>query len=247
MASFENENQNFFAGFQEWDWLKVTYIIFHVLLTFIVPTLLYSICWYERYSPDLQYRMLSNILLSHTCWIGIFRSFFARIPAVLFFTSGPFPIAVCDSFSIFAKYLFVIFFTELTIWQFVRFICIAKGFRMRINEDDLMAFYLTLANIILSIVVIVVGETLSFRISEIDYHLCTGVDPNESIMKLNQMLWQNTTTHVPRLGKLMLADPVVKLFQIESILIFFFAAVSYCMTNKDKVRMKYFITLIDLS
>jgi len=186
MASFENENQNFFAGFQEWDWLKVTYISFHVLLTFIVPTLLYSICWYERYSPDLQYRMVSNILLSHTCWIGIFRSFFARIPAVIFFTSGPFAVAVCDSFSIIAKYLFVIYFNELAIWQFVRFIC-----------------------------------------------------PNESMMKLNQMLWHGNATHVPRLGKLILADPVVKLFQIESILIFFFAAVSYCMINKDKVRIKY--------
>ncbi len=241
MGLAEVDNQNFFAGFQEWDWIKVTYIIFHVLLTFIVPGLLYSICWYEHYSPDLKYRMLSNILLSHTCWIGIFRSIFARIPAVIFFVTGPFPVVVCDTFSIFTKFSFLIFFNELTIWQFVRFVCIAKGIRMRINEDDLIAFYLTLANFILSIAIIIVRETLSFRISEIDHHICIGVDPNQSVIELNRFFWHdNATEMIPQMNKLIDADPVVRLFRMEFMLIIFFAGVSYSIENKETVSFEHF-------
>ncbi len=223
----------------------MTYIIFHLLLTFIAPSLLYSICWYEHYSPDLKYRMLSNILLSHTCWIGIFRSFFARIPAVIFFVTGPFPMEICDAFSIFSKFCFVIFFNELAIWQFIRFICIAKGIRMRINEDDLIAFYLSLTNLIMSIAITTVGETLSFRISELDYHICIGVNPNESVLKLNRYFWHdNATEMIPQMNKLIDADPVVRLFRMEFLLIIFFAAVSYCIENKDTVSFWIFLIFL---
>jgi hypothetical protein len=239
MAHSVLENDNFFAGFQEWDWIKVLYVVFHIILTFVVPSLLYSICWYERYSPDLRYRMLSNILLSHTCWIGIFRSIFARIPAVIMFISGPFPVVVCDAFSIFAKFSFVIFITELAIWQFIRFICITKGMKMRIVEDDLIAFYLTLSNLIISMGVTVASETLSFRISEIDHHICTGVDPNEAILKLNQMLWRdNTSAIIPQMNKLINADPSVKVVRVDLFLINFFAAASYAIVKKNAVSFE---------
>jgi len=172
----EKENENFFGGFQQWDWIKASYIGFHVILTFLVPGLLYSIYWYERYSPDLQYRVVSNILLSHTCWIGIFRSIFARIPAVVFFTVGPFSFPICDVFYIFTRLCFVIFFNEIVIWQFIRFIYIVKGMKVTIVEDSLIAFYLTLCNIVLSVTFMIAVETFSFRVVDIDYHICTGVN-----------------------------------------------------------------------
>ena len=91
-----DDGGNFFAGHNQWDWIKVAYILIHVLLTLLVPCLLYSICWYERYSPDLQYRAVSNILLSHSCWIGIIRSFLVRIPSVLVIVFGPFDPWTCN-------------------------------------------------------------------------------------------------------------------------------------------------------
>jgi len=243
--SSEMENHNFFAGLIEWDWIKVVYIIFHILLTIIVPTLLYSIYWYERYSPDLQYRMVTNIVLSHTCWIGILRSIFSRIPAVILFIGGPYSYTTCNIFISLARFFFVIFLNELAIWQFVRFVYIAKGANLTIMEDDLIAFYLTLCNVFLSAILIFTAATLSFQITEIDYHICTGVDPYQNILKLKQMPWFDKDMElIPLYNKLIYADPVGLLFRIEFSLVLFFTTVSYCITNKDMARFFILMSVI---
>jgi hypothetical protein len=240
MNETDEENKNFFAGFQQWDWIKVVYIIFHTLLTFIVPSLLYSICWYERYGPHLHYRLVTNILLSHTCWIGIFRSFFVRIPSVIVILGGPFSLTTCDVYSTFTRFSFLLFFNELAIWQFVRFLYIAKEAKLTLAEDNLIALYLTLSNIFLTATFIFAVEMLSFRVSEMDYHLCTGINPYQTIMKLHKMPWFDRSMEpIPMLSNLIYSDPVVKLFGAEFVLILFFAFISYCITNKDLVRILF--------
>jgi hypothetical protein len=245
MSLSVEHNQNFFAGYQEWDSIKIIYIIFHALLTFIVPSLLYSIYWYERYSPDLQYRMASNILLSHTCWIGILRCFLTRIPAVFIFVGGPFSFPLCDVVYILGRFSFVIFFNEVAIWQLVRFVFIAKRTKLIINEDNLIAFYLTLCNIVLTVTFMVYVEMLSFRVTEIDYHICTGVDPYQTIFNLRDMPWFDKDMDLsPQFNKLVYTDPVGKLFRREFLLVLLFAIVSFYITNKERVRKMFCIFMV---
>jgi hypothetical protein len=146
----EHSNENFFSGHNEWDAVKVTYLLYHIAMTFIIPILLYSIYWYERYSSDIYFRILPNILLSHTCLISIARSFIIRIPSIVIVLTGPYSYMTCDIFYFFARIFFMLFLHELAIWQCVRFLFICKGEKLWNLDDDFWAFYLTLCNIVLT-------------------------------------------------------------------------------------------------
>ena len=50
------ENSNFFSGYMKWDNIKVSYLIFHILMTVFGPFLLYSIAWYEKNGVDPTHR-----------------------------------------------------------------------------------------------------------------------------------------------------------------------------------------------
>jgi hypothetical protein len=55
MLNTTDESRNFFVGFYQWDWIKVSYLIFQFLLTLFGPAFMCSISWYEKYIADQKY------------------------------------------------------------------------------------------------------------------------------------------------------------------------------------------------
>ena len=104
--SMENTDDNFYTGLMKWDELKLGYIIFQILLTFLAPTILFSIFWYERYGSVLQYRTLTNIIMSHICLISIVRCFISRIPYIAILSFSPFSSNTCDLIVFGGRYSF---------------------------------------------------------------------------------------------------------------------------------------------
>ncbi len=100
---------NFYSGFMELELLKLFYIIFNIILTFVAPLTLYSIVWYERFGSDLMYRTLSNRILSHIWLISIARCLIARIANVGFLFMIPLSSNTCD----------VINYIHWTLWCFM--------------------------------------------------------------------------------------------------------------------------------
>jgi hypothetical protein len=67
--------------------------------------------------------------------------------------------------------------------------------------------------------------------------LASGVNPYQTITKLSYMPWFDKDEDlVPLFNSLSHDDPVATLFNIESLLILFFVAVSYFITKIDTVR-----------
>jgi hypothetical protein len=174
-------SSNSYAGLMEWDMFKVTYIIFHIVLTFVAPLILYSIVWYERFGSDFKYRILTNRILSHICWISIGRCLIARIPysAIIFF--GPFSTNICDIIILIGRYSFLCTFIEIAIWQLIKYFYIFKWkYMIRLN-DDLSAICLTMCNLLFSAVFLFVSYMHGYHNAEVDFHLCTGKSPRINI------------------------------------------------------------------
>jgi hypothetical protein len=67
--------------------------------------------------------------------------------------------------------------------------------------------------------------------------LAPGVNPYQTITKLSYMPWFDKDEDlVPLFNSLSHVDPVATIFNIESLLILFFVAVSYFITKIDTVR-----------
>ena len=45
---------NFFAGLMEWDSIKITYGVWHILVSTLGPGLLYAFIAYEKHSGDFR-------------------------------------------------------------------------------------------------------------------------------------------------------------------------------------------------
>jgi hypothetical protein len=176
-------NYTLYAGLVEWDSMKVFYLIFHILLTFIGPSLLYSIVWYERYSSDLRCRTLVNQLLSHISLLSMVGCVFGRIPYVSIFFIGPYSSTTCGIIIFIGRGMFLSILMELTIRQVIKYLYIFQWKNLVSLNDDFFAIYFTSCNLLLSIEFILVTHFLGFQNSEIDYHICTGKHPKDNIME----------------------------------------------------------------
>ena len=184
--SFQNvsneNNGNFYAGFMEWDVFKQIYLIFHIVLTFVAPLLLYSIVWYERHGSDLYYRILTNRILSHICLISIARCLTARIPYVAILFMSPLSPTKCDVIIFVGRYSFLCTLIETAIWQLAKYFCIFKWrYLVRLN-DELSAVYLTMCNLLLSAIFLFGTYMVGFHNVELDYQICTGINPELNIL-----------------------------------------------------------------
>jgi len=171
----------FYAGFVQWDLIKVLFLIFNILLTFIGPSLLYSIIWYERFSSDLRCRTLMNQLLSHIYIFSLVGCFIVRIPSLSIVFIGPFSSTTCDVIIFLGRYLFLCNITEFTIRQVIKYLYIFQWKYIVSLNDDFFAIYFTLCNFLLSLLLIFLAYLLGYQNSEIDYHICTGKHPKDNI------------------------------------------------------------------
>ena len=173
--NISNENSgNFYAGFLKLESFKLFYLIFHIVLTFVAPLVLYSIIWYERYGSNLQYRTLTNIILSHICWISIARCLVSRIAYVGFLFINPLSSNTCDVIIFLGRYSVLCTFIEIVIWQLVKYFYIFKWKYLVGWNDEFFSTFLTLCNLMLSALFLFVTYMTGHHNAELDYHLCTG-------------------------------------------------------------------------
>ena len=177
-------SENFYAGLMEWDEFKLAYIIFHILLTFVAPTVLYSIFWYERYGSELQYRTLSNIILSHICLISLARCLIARIPYCAILILSPISLNSCDLIIWLGRYSFLCTFNEIAIWQLIKFLYIFKWQNLVGLNDEFFAICLTMCNILLSLVFLIYTYMTGYHNVELDYNICTGRNTSINILDM---------------------------------------------------------------
>ena len=216
MADFKNiseENSTshtFYVGLVQWDSFKVCYLIFHIILTFIGPALLYSIVWYERFSSDIRYRTLMNQLLSHICIFSIVDCFSNRILYVSIICFGPYSTLACEFLSFMGRYFYLIRIMGLFIRQLFRYFYIFQWKYFVTLNNDFFAIYFTLCNLILSFLFIFTTHELGYHNSDLDYHICTGKTPTDNIystfLQMSRFIKSNDPP--PTYRKMIAKDPV---------------------------------------
>jgi hypothetical protein len=72
---------------------------------------------------------------------------------------------------------------EFTIRQVIKYFYIFQWKYLVSLNADFFAIYFTLCNLLLSTMFILVAYQLGYQNSEIDYHICTDMNPNDNILK----------------------------------------------------------------
>ena len=95
-SQFSNQTQDsdFFDFLLENNAVRVMSLVFCGISVIVVPFLLYSVIWYDRYGSDKR-RTFLNLLTSGTCWVGIEYCFVVQATEMLRFVFGPFPEWYC--------------------------------------------------------------------------------------------------------------------------------------------------------
>jgi hypothetical protein len=179
-SSIGNSN-DLFEGHRTWDAIKAVHLFFQIILTFIAPVLNYAVVWYQTNDASHQRNLLTNQLLTHVCIISIVRCFTVRIASVLWLHFGPFSSAICNAAILAGRFFFILVLVELTLWQFIKYLySFWPKYFLTIN-DNFIAIFLTFLNIFINLVHIVIANMKAFQNSELDYHICTGKDPQQNI------------------------------------------------------------------
>lgn len=86
------------------------------------------------------------------------------------------------------RFLFLCVLTQLVMRQVIKFVYIFKFKWFMSMDEDFAAQCLTLCNIVLCAVVAMTTQLLGFHNAEVDFHVCLGKDPNETIRKTFQYM-----------------------------------------------------------
>ena len=131
----------------------------------------------------------------------------------------------------------MIFINEVVIWQLVRLIVILTATMIYIVDGAFVAFYLTLCYVFLTAVFTLTVDFLAYRVTEMDYHICLGVSPYQTILKYSHMPWFEANTDIANFYlRLIYRDPVGRLCRLEFPLLFITATISWCISNKNSVK-----------
>jgi hypothetical protein len=188
--SSSGHSTDLFEGHRTWDTIQAIHLFFHIILTFVAPVLNYVVVWYQTSDASLQRHLLTNQMLSHVCIISIVRCFTVRIASVMWLHFGPFSSWFCDVALLAGRFFFLLVLAELALWQLIKCMYIfCPKYLLKVN-DTFMAIFLTCLNILINAVFMIITHMEGFQNSELDYHICTGKDPQENI---------NNTLHVYRL------------------------------------------------
>ena len=189
------DSSDYFSGLREWDALKWFFVLFHLVMTFVGPAILYSIIWYESSCSNAHYRTVVNMLLSNTAIICLVSCFFTRIPYVIIVTQGPFPDIVCDISVMLSKYGFLCILTEIALWQVMKYLYIFHWKNVVSMNDAFIANFLTISNLLINGVVAVGMYMTSLSNVEIDYHICTGRNPILNVNSIQYLILKNPSSN----------------------------------------------------
>jgi hypothetical protein len=239
-----------FEGHRTWDTIQAIHLYFNIILTFVAPVLNYAVVWYQTSDSSQQRHLLTNQLLSHVCIISIVRCFTVRIASVLWLHFGPFSTHVCNAALLAGRFFFLLVFAELTLWQFIKYLySFWPRYLLSIN-DNFMAAFLTFLNIFLNLVLIVVANMNAFQNSELDYHICTGKDPQQNInntINVNRILHGSNKIPLLTFQTVRSIDYVHLATQSLLVLLFIFAAQIWAKSIRESCRNHEVHSGLDIS
>lgn len=197
ITKMDTKGTQYFSGLLQWDTIKILNVTLHCLIMVFGPILLSLAVWYERKIADVVYRTLINQLLSH-CFL--FQSLFCVISRFSYFVNfclAPNSPLVCNVSIFFGRYTFVFMTTQITIRQLIKYLYIFNWKHIVQLDDDFMAFFLTLANLLLSLLLSAYSSALGFHNEEVDFHICTGKHPLDNIADFMETIHlpMNKSTH----------------------------------------------------
>jgi len=152
---------------------------------------------------------------------------------------GPFSSSVCDAALLAGRFFFLLVFSELTLWQFIKYLYLFWPRYLLSINDNFMAAFLTFLNISLNLILIVVANMNAFQNSEIDFHICTGKDPQQNINNtINLYHLQHGGNKIPLVTfkTVRSIDYVHLATQVLSFLLFIFATQIWVKSLKERCR-----------
>ena len=172
-----NENEDFFEELYSDTGLKNLTIFFFFVGSILTVILECGIIWYER-NGDNNYRTVLNQLFATLSWITIMYSLLAFVPEGIRYLIGPLNKKFCG-IHIFVKNLLLNSFmlaSDLIIG--LRCLFIFKWTRISVFNDDLMALFLQLSIVTLSLWMTFV-KLVSVGKMPLNYFMCVGRHPND--------------------------------------------------------------------
>ena len=173
---------------------QVTMAIFYigVLFGWILD---FGIIWYERVGGNQRYRTAINQLFSTVSWIVVSFIFFVYIPEGARFLVGPLDPTICD-FHVFLKNFFsACFILTFDCITLLRYVFIFKLSNFAVINDDLIAKFLQLTILLLSVWIATV-KRMSVGRMPLAYSICAGKDPDEvqSTSRPDKVIYKFDTT-----------------------------------------------------
>ena len=186
-----------------------TGVLFGLILEF-------GIIWYERGGGNQRYRTAINQLFSTISWIVVTFIFFVYIPEGVRYLVGPLNPVICDVHFCLKNFFSACFILTFDCITLLRYVFIFKLSNFAVINDDLIAKFLQLTILLLSVWVATV-KRMSVGRMPLAYLICAGKDPDEEqlISHPDDVIYKFDTT-----GILVVASVVFNVFVFIKIFIY---------------------------
>ncbi len=160
--------------------LAAACIIFALVTSLLIPVLMYTIIWYERYGSDNK-RTLLNKFASLACWSAIEYYLVAQTLEIVTFLFAPLPAHFCLFTRIVRSSVFIellLFFDLITLTRYFYIFWLKNptGF-----NDEFWANYFHIWVKMFSIIFMSTFHIVSIHQS-FNYYICSGQDPTTAIL-----------------------------------------------------------------
>ena len=100
----------------------------------------------------------------------------------------------CDWHLFSGRFFFLLYLTEITLWQSVKYLYIFQWKHMVHLDDQIVAQCITIVSVAFSAIFAFVTYMLGYHNAELDFHICTGKTPHDNIISSGiLMTWLKET------------------------------------------------------
>ena len=184
VASKEVSEDDFFEELYSNSVLKDITLATFFLATIFGLAAEFGITWYEKHGNH-PYRTVINQLFSTVSWLIILIILFAYIPTGMRYLIGPFNETYCDVTGFVANVLGSSVILTLDCIIVLRYIFIFKLSNFAVLNDDLIATFLQITTMTVSLWISFVKRFSIGRMS-LNYYMCAGKNPIDQIDTNNQ-------------------------------------------------------------
>ena len=165
-----------------------------IIAAYIGILLMLGIIWYERYGNH-RCRTAINQLFSTLVWVVISYIILVYIPEGIRYLQGPLNEYFCEFHNLMKNVVPNCFLLTMDCIILLRYIFIFKISNFAVVKDDLVVRILNISIILVSFWFSLV-KRMSPGSMPLDYHLCSGTNPNEKKGHNNQETGEYNTTKI---------------------------------------------------